>query len=157
MDVIPLPDLNSEIQFNFVIEGRFPFAPPKVFACTDFTLPSIADGRDLIPTMIKNSWNPSITLVDLMNSLPGFIRDWVGMVAMNEIWELGVFHLGSPMSLEYVSEKPGMAHFSCMELDSANQRISHERTMIVTHLVILQLDTEDSSTDRGTLISWATL
>jgi hypothetical protein len=126
-------------------------------ARTDFTVPSLADGRDLLPTLLKNTWNPSITLVDLINSLPAFIRDCSDSVAMNDIWDLGAFHLGHPMTFEYVDNKPAMAHFYCMELDGTDPRISYERTMIVTHLVILQLEMPSKTTDYGTLISWATL
>ena len=149
-------DVNADIVYQIFVEGKFPFQAPKILVKTSFTNPSISDGRDLLPTILKTQWNPSITMIDLINNLPKFTDDCIALVGANEIFDLGIFHLGHPMAYAVWDDKPNMAKFACIEIDSVNPKTSYERIVIVTQLVIIQLDRCESP-DHGVLISWATL
>ena len=49
-----------------------------------------------------------------------------------------------------------MAKFYCIETDPKDAKVSIERMLVVTQLVILQLEPGDKD-DMGVLVSWATL
>jgi hypothetical protein len=121
-NVINARDIVADVVFEIYIEGKFPFQAPKILAKTDFTAPSLADGRDLIPNLLKSAWNPSITLIDIVNALPRFASDCADLVSINDIWDLGAFHLGHPLTFEIWENKPSMARFYCIETDPTDPR-----------------------------------
>jgi ubiquitin-protein ligase len=54
-------------QFNFeiLIKDKFPFQPPLIMSKTNFSSPTLADGRDLLLHLLPHSeedWKPSMNL-----------------------------------------------------------------------------------------------
>ena len=71
-------------------------------------------------------------MIDLINNLPKFTDDCIALVGANEIFDLGIFHLGHPMAYAVWDDKPNMGKFACIEIDSVNPKTSYERIVIVT-------------------------
>mmetsp|Transcript_3404 Transcript_3404/g.3133 ORF Transcript_3404/g.3133 Transcript_3404/m.3133 type:complete len:81 (+) Transcript_3404:442-684(+) len=61
------------------------------------------------------------------------------------------------MPLEVWENKEGMKCFMCVEIDINDDRNTKEKVIVVTNLVILQLDVNPDFPMIGYLTNWATL
>jgi len=140
----------QKVTFSLHLEGRFPFQSPKVLCDTVTSFPSFADGRDLLYSVIKSKWSPSITTLDLIQALPEFLEE-------TKSSDVGEFHLGHPMLLDTWEAKSGMKAFYAIEMDPQDIKYAKEVRVVVTHTVILQLEVTHQYEGVGYLTSWATL
>ena len=149
---------SKDIEFDLYLEGKYPFQPPRLLCESVFAFPSVSDGRDLLPEILKQKWTPSITSTDIINLIPGFfINDLLPNQAELQNRDFGKFHLGSPYSLEIWERKESMRSFYSIENDIKNPKYTKERIIVVTHTVILLLELNERHPGMGYLISWATL
>lgn len=130
----------NTINYDVHLEGKFPFQSPKVFCDTICGFPSLADGRDLLSDIVKRKWTPSITSLDILNALPAYTTEMYQKCQEGLQSEIGHFHLGHPLQLDTWEGKENMKCFMCVEIDTHNSKIIKEKALVVTHLVILQLD-----------------
>ena len=80
-----------------MLRDKFPFQPPIVMSKTNFSTPSLADGRDLLNNLLpdgQTEWRPSMNLQELILQLPGFIESTIKEKNVNTVRQLGRFHLG---------------------------------------------------------------
>lgn len=68
-----VPKYIKNFTFNLILHNRYPFEPPKLFAMTNFSFPSLADYRDISQDIIGEEWKPMITLAQIINKIPEFI------------------------------------------------------------------------------------
>lgn len=64
---------------------------------TNFCQPSFADGRDLLLNLLpadSTEWRPSMNLQELILQLPVFIERTMREKNVNNLRQLGRFHLG---------------------------------------------------------------
>ncbi|EGR29226.1 hypothetical protein IMG5_160250 [Ichthyophthirius multifiliis] len=61
------------IKFEILLYKTYPFTFPQFICQTNFSEPSLADGRDLIDNIIEQQWIPSILLYQIVEQIPGFL------------------------------------------------------------------------------------
>ena len=44
---------SKDIEFDLYLEGKYPFQPPRLLCESVFAFPSVSDGRDLLPEILK--------------------------------------------------------------------------------------------------------
>ena len=140
------------------MEGKYPFQAPKLLCETVSSFPSVSDGRDLLPEILKQKWTPSITSADIIGMIPAFYTNTLLPIqAELQNKDFGRFHLGSPYYMETWDRKEGIASYYCTECDVNNQKAPKERAIVLTHTAILMLDLNQKHPGIGYLVSWATL
>ena len=90
-------DIENDVIYLISMEASFPDLAPNIFVRTPFSTPSLADGRDLLENLIKTQWNPDITIIDLVNSLPRFTNECIALIDECDFLDLGNFHLGQQL------------------------------------------------------------
>ena len=148
----------KETSFDLYMEGKYPFQAPKLLSETVSSFPSVSDGRDLLPEILKQKWTPSITSSEIIGMIPAFYTNTLLPVQADlQNQDFGRFHLGGPYYMETWDRKEGMASYYCTENDIKNQKFVKERAIVVTHTAILILELNQKHPGIGYLMSWATL
>jgi hypothetical protein len=78
-------------------------------------------------------------------------------VNTNANYSIGTHHLGHPMLLSFWEGKERTASYNCVELDPGNDAFRKDRTIVITPLVLIELERTPKFTNFGHLICWATL
>jgi hypothetical protein len=104
-----------------------------------------------LTNIIKRSWSEDIPIVEIANAFPQFLNESHSNAAV------GRFHLGHCMSLKTWDSKENMKLFNCQEIDPQNPKFFRDRALVVTHSMILQLETNSSYPDLAHLVSYASL
>ena len=155
---IPNQQISSELHFDLYLEGKYPFQSPKLMCESVCSFPSVSDGRDLIEELLSTRWSPSITCADIVSMIPKFYLETIRKHE-SELFNknFGKFHLGAPYLLDLWHDKSHMGSFYCTEHDLNSLKFIKERTIVVTHTMILIFELNTQIIDVGYLISWATL
>ncbi|CAD8049097.1 unnamed protein product [Paramecium primaurelia] len=76
VEMPPIDSLNSDkpIIFALYLDNRFPFVFPKVHILSQFTKPTLSDGRDYLENIISGPWSPSILLYEIIKMFPQFLE-----------------------------------------------------------------------------------
>ncbi|OMJ84603.1 hypothetical protein SteCoe_14277 [Stentor coeruleus] len=126
----------TETKFVLFLPNSYPERPPYLSSESVTFFPSLADGRDLLPWVLDTPWSPSVSLFEIVTSIPKFISK------IKQNVDIGAFYLGYPMSFSTWQGKEDMNCFSANELDLKNPKNLIERTICISHsyLVILQIN-----------------
>ncbi len=100
-------ELHEDITFDIHMMNNYPICPPRVYCRTQFSFPSIADGRDILEDIVGNNWNSNNTIMDIINKLTTFVSEFlknlsegvlmlVGSYYLNERYDLNLFN-GLPL------------------------------------------------------------
>ena len=143
--------LVDPVKLEIHIEGKYPFQAPKVLLASITGFPSLADGRNLLQNIIKRSWSEDIPIVEIANAFPQFLNE------SHLNLTVGRFHLGQCMSLKTWDQKDSMKLFICQEIDPQNPKFFRDRALVLTHSMILQLETNNSYPGLAHLVSYASL
>ena len=72
----------ERIEFEIVLENRYPVRDPQITCHTSFTDPvlSLADGRDLYTEIVgENGWQKKLDLFKVIFLLPDFVEDMLDL------------------------------------------------------------------------------
>lgn len=141
----------ESVRLEVHIEGKFPFQAPKVLLATVFAFPSLADGRNLLQGIIKKQWAEDVTILEIANLFPQFLSENLGKI------DVGIFELGQCFSLKTWDKKENMRIFTCQEIDPQNPKFFRDRALVITHSMILQLETNKQYPGLGHLICYASV
>ena len=118
---------------------------PRLTCTSHFTQPSLADGRDLLESVLGRTWDPSVSLDQVSAALPAFVQN----CESSDLSQLGTFHLGECLPLSLWQGQPRMNVFNCLEIDPHNPKLVRERHLVVTQLSLLQLDPSKAQPEFG--------
>ena len=63
----------ENISFQLLLSPRFPLQAPRLTCSSHFTQPSIADGRDLLASVLGKPWTAGTSLTEVAAALPDFV------------------------------------------------------------------------------------
>jgi hypothetical protein len=141
----------DSVKVEIHLDGKYPFQAPRVILTTKLPFPSLADGRNLLDWIIKKPWAEDITVLEIANLFPQFLSE------NHNNPSAGKFHLGQCMNLGFWDTQPGMKVFICQEIDPQNQKFFKDRALVVSHSMILELETNPQYPGQGHLICYASL
>ena len=145
-----------EVTFLLLVSDDYPSTPPRILCDTAFTYPSLSDGRDLISLIFPIQRAVQHSLATIVNNLPRLIFE-IESISIHRvnIFTVGGFTLGSLFDLEYWEGKENMRAFTCLEIDHKSSEIIGRMALVVTHVCVLQIASEEKGT--GKLVKWASL
>lgn len=89
------------ILIEIVLNDNFPFDAPRIFCSTSFTIPSLADGRDILEDILEKPYISSILLENIISLMPSFFKKLIKNVYNFEYMEaLGDYYIGESYDLE---------------------------------------------------------
>lgn len=141
----------DSIKLEVHLEGKYPFQAPKVILSTPTTFPSLADGRNLLQNIIKKSWSEDVTVLEIASLFPAFLSE------NHSNPSAGRFHLGQCMSLKYWENRDSMKLFHCQEIEPQNPKFSRDRALVISHSMILQLETNPQYQGLAHLVCYASI
>ena len=141
----------DSVKLEVHLEGKFPFQAPKVFLSTVFSFPSLADGRNLLQSIIKKPWAEDITVLEIANLFPSFMNENFSKL------DVGGFQLSQCVSLKAWDRKEDMRLFQCQEIDPQNPKFFRDRALVITHSMILQIEVNNQYPGLGHLVCFASL
>ena len=98
--------IKQEVYFLLHIDQTYPFNPPKLYCLTSFSYPSISDGRDLFEEVINEPWSNQYLLVEIINSIPKFILDFMNNLEKKKLQLCGQYYLDGKYDYEIISKLP---------------------------------------------------
>jgi hypothetical protein len=142
---------HDSIKLEVHLEGKYPFQQPKVILSTSTVFPSLADGRNLLSHIIKKAWSEECTVLEIANLFPGFLNENFNNPGT------GRFHLGQCMYLRHWENREYMRLFAGQEIDPQNPKFCRDRAIVVTHSMVLQLETNPQYPGLAHLVCYASL
>ena len=81
--------------FDIVLSFNYPISPPLIFCKSKFCSPSLADGRDLLNSVILD-WSPKVTISDIIKKLVNFLSK----IHLNDLTTIGNYDLNRKYNIE---------------------------------------------------------
>lgn len=85
--------IEKDITFLLHIVHNYPFNPPKLYCLTTFSYPSLCDGRDILEEVINATWTNQYHIVEIINSIPKFILDFLQNLEQKKLRFCGKYYL----------------------------------------------------------------
>lgn len=114
------------IFFDIMLSFKYPISPPMVFCKSKFSSPSLADGRDLLQSIIPD-WSPKVTISEIIKLLVNFLNK----LHLNDITTIGNYDLNRKYNIEeFLVLEVGVFPYS-------NQKLDKYVNIIITRLLLL--------------------
>ncbi len=81
--------------FDIILSFNYPISPPLIFCKSKFNSPSLADGRDLLNSLIQD-WSPKVTISDIIKKLVNFLSK----LSLNDLNTIGNYDLDRKYNIE---------------------------------------------------------
>jgi len=70
---VQVPGPSESIGFQLFLSLRFPLQAPRLTCTSHFPQLSLADGRDLLSSVLGKPWTPGTSLAEVAAALPEFV------------------------------------------------------------------------------------
>lgn len=70
---VQVPNPSGPVGFQLFLSPHFPLEAPRLTCTSHFPQLSLADGRDLLSTVLGKPWSPEMSLAEVATALPEFV------------------------------------------------------------------------------------
>ncbi len=78
-----------------MLSFKYPISAPLIFCKSNFSSPSLADGRDLLQSIIPD-WSPKVTISEIIKNLVSFLAK----LHLNDLSVIGNYDLDRKYNIE---------------------------------------------------------
>ena len=150
--------IKQEVYFLLHIDQTYPFNPPKLYCLTSFSYPSISDGRDLFEEVINEPWSNQYLLVEIINSIPKFILDFMNNLEKKKLQLCGQYYLDGKYDYEIISKLP--VYFQKVQeryTINGNKEVQESRYLMISDIFFVLFDYEFLNKNNLKLIFWSNI
>ena len=150
--------IEKDIIFLLHIVHNYPFNPPKLYCLTTFSYPSLCDGRDILEEVINATWTNQYHIVEIINSIPKFILDFLQNLEQKKLRFCGKYYLDSKYDFEIVSRLP--VYFEKVQevyTINGNKEIKESRYLMISDLFFVLFDFDFFNKSTLRLVFWSTI
>ena len=150
--------IKQEVYFLLHIDQTYPFNPPKLYCLTSFSYPSISDGRDLFEEVINEPWSNQYLLVEIINSIPKFILDFMNNLEKKKLQLCGQYYLDGKYDYEIISKLP--VYFQKIQeryTINGNKEVQESRYLMISDIFFVLFDYEFLNKNNLKLIFWSNI
>ena len=150
--------IEKDITFLLHIVHNYPFNPPKLYCLTTFSYPSLCDGRDILEEVINATWTNQYHIVEIINSIPKFILDFLQNLEQKKLRFCGKYYLDGKYDFEIVSRLP--VYFEKVQevyIINGNKEIKESRYLMISDLFFVLFDFDFFNKSNLRLVFWSTI
>ena len=157
--LIPSSLTNHSTHINLVlsIQRNYPYNPPKLYFTSKFSFPHLCDGRDFLENVLETPWHTRYRLIDVINSIPKFINEYLKQLNEGYLMISGKYYLGEKYNLHFLESLPVYSK-RVKEKEIINGKyIEVNKLLIVSDLYFCLFEIDNKNQNYGTLTFWSNI